>query len=66
MNKAIEIIFQSTPPVRGATKEARQSDIYTTISIHAPRAGGDVEGIDRRVTRVEISIHAPRAGGDGL
>ena len=35
------------------------------ISIHAPRAGSDVEGIDRRVTRVEISIHAPRAGSDG-
>ena len=38
---------------------------YITISIHAPREGGDVGekyGLERGV----ISIHAPREGGDQL
>ena len=33
--------FQSTLPVRGATKEACACTTSTTISIHAPRAGSD-------------------------
>ena len=35
-----------------------------TISIHAPRAGGDVAQSERCWTGRSISIHAPRAGGD--
>ena len=35
--------FQSTPPVRGATKSSWCSCRRSTISIHAPRAGGDQE-----------------------
>ena len=34
------------------------------ISIHAPRAGGDLHCLQVRAA-IEISIHAPRAGGDG-
>ena len=79
-------IFQSTPPVRGATRVARvvrgaprdfnprppcggrrgnkqQLRHCRCISIHAPRAGGDV-GRARMGVAAAISIHAPRAGGD--
>ena len=35
-------IFQSTRPVRGATILTLQSDDFTKISIHAPRAGRDL------------------------
>ena len=35
------LIFQSTPPARGATKGAKKISNPTKISIHAPREGGD-------------------------
>ena len=55
--------FQSTPPVRGATWcKARNCDV-TGISIHAPRAGGDLPVVPPAEGLI-ISIHAPRAGGD--
>ena len=59
--------FQSTLPVRGATR--LQGSVYFSalgISIHAPRAGSD--NMDRRGAAClsNISIHAPRAGSDGL
>ena len=59
------VIFQSTLPVRGATKKD-VIDVYKTqISIHAPRAGSDaVCLID--TSFFFISIHAPRAGSDGI
>ena len=56
-------LFQSTPPVRGATELAAAAAIITTISIHAPRAGGDADVVYDEA-RTVISIHAPRAGGD--
>ena len=34
-------IFQSTRPVRGATKAFNQANAEANISIHAPRAGRD-------------------------
>ena len=34
-------IFQSTPPARGATRRNRDIHGNMTISIHAPREGGD-------------------------
>ena len=34
--------FQSTPPVRGATLSAVRCGGHLCISIHAPRAGGDI------------------------
>ena len=33
--------FQSTPPARGATTVCQQRYTGQTISIHAPREGGD-------------------------
>ena len=62
---AILRIFQSTPPVRGATFIKTILDSAFYISIHAPRAGGDNVVIHFTAT-VEISIHAPRAGGDSI
>ena len=35
-----------------------------TISIHAPREGGDFFSVHIRVAELWISIHAPREGGD--
>ena len=35
------ILFQSTPPVRGATPGMGPAGYLGVISIHAPRAGGD-------------------------
>ena len=60
---AKDIAFQSTLPVRGATKTARSWSTSQRISIHAPRAGSDDKQVLRRVIK-GISIHAPRAGSD--
>ena len=35
-----------------------------SISIHAPREGGDGAGEDKGAGKLLISIHAPREGGD--
>ena len=58
------IQFQSTPPVKAATKRRFKCLLPLPISIHAAREGGDgyIEFIRRKG---EISIHAAREGGDG-
>ena len=38
--------------------------IYYSISIHAPREGGDEYPVFDTNIRYSISIHAPREGGD--
>ena len=55
--------FQSTPPARGATAHESQRHTQHSISIHAPREGGDPLFPGRCPGRY-ISIHAPREGGD--
>ena len=55
--------FQSTHPVRGATRIRRVAVVIPDISIHAPRAGCDSPAM-RCPTGFLISIHAPRAGCD--
>ena len=55
--------FQSTLPVRGATIEGVKVRNSWGISIHAPRAGSDVQEIPYYSVD-NISIHAPRAGSD--
>ena len=56
--------FQSTLPVRGATKICSFTAINLIISIHAPRAGSDGRRNGAAHNRGDISIHAPRAGSD--
>ena len=38
--------------------------MIAAISIHAPREGGDHNGLLRGIGKPAISIHAPREGGD--
>ena len=57
------MLFQSTPPVRGATRRSPCFRRTYGISIHAPRAGGDAWAAYMAKFEI-ISIHAPRAGGD--
>ncbi len=56
-------VFQSTPPARGATARGRTEHHSGSISIHAPREGGDLDGTVIPISQY-ISIHAPREGGD--
>ena len=55
--------FQSTRPVRGATTQGVTTFSDDGISIHAPRAGRDLERMLTLIPK-KISIHAPRAGRD--
>ena len=58
-------LFQSTHPLRGATRFCARMDGVEEISIHAPLAGCDLARalVDARHA---ISIHAPLAGCDGF
>ncbi len=56
-------MFQFTPLVRGATLAVDFSAALSNVSIHAPRARGDVGGFAAAVDDA-VSIHAPRARGD--
>ena len=59
-----ELGFQSTRPLRGATREAAERIKRMDISIHAPLAGRDLRGFTFPAESVKISIHAPLAGRD--
>ncbi len=61
----LHLLFQSTPPVWGATQLCAKYTEQSAISIHAPRVGGDSE-IDVILMDQIISIHAPRVGGDTI
>ena len=55
--------FQSTRPIRGATRWYPISRLVVLISIHAPHTGRD--WLLRKVSRLfDISIHAPHTGRD--
>ena len=56
--------FQSTPPARGATIINSRLSTRRSISIHAPREGGDLLEFNPNKHMGNISIHAPREGGD--
>ena len=58
--------FQSTPPVKAATRTAFWSGEVRVISIHAAREGGDEQRLAKLEARLNISIHAAREGGDSL
>ena len=57
------IIFQSTLPMRGATRLGRNVLFISNISIHTPHAGSDDE-ISADDLYHGISIHTPHAGSD--
>ena len=59
------IVFQSTLPIRGATKRSPKSENGGLISIHAPHTGSDdnPQGV---WDVIEISIHAPHTGSDSM
>ena len=56
--------FQSTLPVRGATRRRRGDGCGGFISIHAPREGSDHREKSYVSDSDTISIHAPREGSD--
>ena len=56
-------IFQSTPPVKAATRAKFLRAKSYIISIHAAREGGDSSRVRSTVSYI-ISIHAAREGGD--
>ena len=58
-------IFQSTRPIRGATRGAAAAARARPISIHAPHTGRDLEE-QIKDSLAEISIHAPHTGRDDV
>ena len=58
-----EGLFQSTLPLRGATRDTATRKLATVISIHTPLAGSDLRRTDVEQHR-KISIHTPLAGSD--
>ena len=59
-------IFQSTPPVRGATKLRRGYYCTYEISIHAPRAGGDLALNIFSQERMAFQSTPPVRGATGI
>ena len=57
------IRFQSTLPMRGATRFHNRFSSDPKISIHTPHAGSDLTFCGR-LTFLFISIHTPHAGSD--
>ena len=55
--------FQSTPPVKAATRKKSNNTANNSISIHAAREGGDSNRVEENIS-IGISIHAAREGGD--
>ena len=55
--------FQSTLPLRGATRHVRNQQAHRAISIHTPLAGSD-QAQDDDDGADGISIHTPLAGSD--
>ena len=58
-------VFQSTPPVKAATRHGVLLKCCQPISIHAAREGGDTI-FGAVINVLAISIHAAREGGDDI
>ena len=54
--------FQSTPPARGATLSRENCYPHTSISIHAPREGGDSPQLPVPQSRTYFNPRPPRGG----
>ena len=59
-------IFQSTPPVWGATRELVFGALTAGISIHAPRVGGDIFKLPCEVTLIKFQSTPPVWGATPL
>ena len=58
------MLFQSTPPMQGATCHLLHMAVQTGVSIHAPYAGSDAPDLPTPDQTNTVSIHAPYAGSD--
>ena len=56
------VIFQSTPPARGATTEVSAMGSLLAISIHAPREGGDYVFAPGLPSFFDFNPRPPRGG----
>ena len=60
-----DVLFQSTPLMRGETMYQYQQTQAQDISIHSPHARGDkLQELKRDL--LTISIHSPHARGDSV
>ena len=57
-----ELGFQSTPPARGATSLPPRLMMIFSISIHAPREGGDGRRCFGNAPRMDFNPRPPRGG----
>ena len=55
-------LFQSTPPVRGATAMGRGTGLGIGISIHAPRAGSDYAAVYKVIINNKFQSTPPVRG----
>ena len=59
----VDYLFQSTPPVRGATNDPDHAPNLWVFQSTPPVRGATSDGRELG-EEIPISIHAPRAGGD--
>ena len=57
-----ELVFQSTPPARGATTTYDNKGNAKDISIHAPREGSDYGRLEHHHQRSNFNPRPPRGG----
>jgi len=55
-------VFQSTPPARGRLVVSEKLPHELLVSIHAPRAGGDLSAPRRGVAALSFNPRPPRGG----
>ena len=63
-NNDFDLLFQSTPPARGATLEPEIGKNCVLLFQSTPPARGATHVHLVPGGRIQISIHAPREGGD--
>ena len=63
-HRSVHVMFQSTPPARGATTWSSSFCPAAAFQSTPPARGATVVTHHRRTVRSYVSIHAPRAGGD--
>ena len=59
-----KVLFQSTPPARGATYLPVLDGFHAPLFQSTPPARGATDGATQAAQFIGISIHAPREGGD--